>query len=45
MTYETTLAKAIAILRSGGRITRSMAAQLAEEGYDVPSLTNAYLPK
>lgn len=45
MQYETTLAQAIALLKAGKGITRAMARQLIEEGYDLPSLANAYSPK
>lgn len=45
MQYETTLAQAISLLKAGRRITRSMAAQLIEEGYDLPSLVKFYSQK
>lgn len=44
-TYESSLGRAIAILRAGGRLPFSLIADLREQGYDIPSLHEAHLNK
>ncbi len=44
-TYESPLGRAIAILRAGSRIPPTLAAELRELGYDLPSLHTAHLNK
>lgn len=41
--YDSALGKAIAILRAGHRLPISLAAELVELGYDMPSLHTAHL--
>ena len=41
--YQSALGKAIALLRQGNRLSPSLAAELREEGYDIPSLHTAHL--
>jgi len=42
-TYSSSLGRAIAILRAGNRLPPSLAIELIELGYDIPSLHNAHL--
>lgn len=41
--YHSALGKAIALLRSGQRISPSLAATLRDEGHDIASLHTAHL--
>jgi hypothetical protein len=41
--YESAIGRAIALLRSGQRISPALAAELREQGYDLPSLHTAHL--
>ena len=43
--YESSLGKAIGLLRAGTRIPHTLAADLREQGYDIPSLHTAHLNK
>ena len=43
--YESTLGRAIALLRAGQRLPISLTAELREQGYDIPSLHTAHLNK
>ena len=43
MTYESSLGRAIALLRAGNRLPPSLAADLRDQGYDIPSLHTAHL--
>lgn len=43
MTYESSLGRAIAILRAGNRIPPSLAADLRDQGYDIATLHTAHL--
>ena len=42
--YETSLGQALAIWRTGRRISMVLAARLMEQGYDVPSLERRHRP-
>ena len=44
-TYESPLGRAISILRAGNRLPPSLAIELIELGYDIPSLHTAHLNK
>ena len=44
-TYESSLGKAIALLRAGQRLPIALTAELREQGFDIPSLCNAHLNK
>jgi hypothetical protein len=43
MTYESPLGRAIALLRAGNRLPPSLASDLRDQGYDIPSLHTAHL--
>lgn len=40
--FQSSIGQAIALLQSGQRMTQALAAQLREDGYDVPSLVARY---
>lgn len=42
-TYDSAIGKAIALLRQGSRLPPSLAAELRDLGYDIPSLHTAHL--
>jgi len=42
-TYDSAIGQAIALLRQGQRLSPSLAAELREQGYDIPSLHTAHL--
>ena len=43
MTYESSLGRAIALLRAGHRLPPSLAADLRDQGFDIATLHTAHL--